>query len=99
MFELQARRERGDRFPWEADINQIEGAELIPLGELPDRLDEFDPAASYVEHCKMGGRGANAVDQIVGRPYLRCLRASSPALIGRATMLRRLLFQVRELAG
>ena len=71
MFELQSRRERGDRFqlidvrePWEADINQIEGAELIPLGELPDRLDELDPAASYVVHCKMGGRSANAVAQM-----------------------------------
>ena len=71
VFELQARRERGDNFqlidvrePWEADINQIEGAELIPLGELRDRLDELDPAASYVVHCKMGGRSANAVAQM-----------------------------------
>ena len=71
VFELQARLERGDRFqlidvrePWEADINQIEGAELIPLGELPDRLDELDHAASYVVHCKMGGRSANAVAQM-----------------------------------
>ncbi len=71
VFELQARRERGEEFqlidvrePWEADINQIDGAELIPLGELPDRLDELDPAASYVVHCKMGGRSANAVAQM-----------------------------------
>ena len=71
VFELQARMERGDRFqlidvrePWEADINHIEGAELIPLGELPDRIDELDPAASYVVHCKMGGRSANAVAQM-----------------------------------
>ena len=48
----------------EADINQIEVAELIPLGELPDRLDELDPAAIYVVHCKMGGRSANAVAQM-----------------------------------
>ena len=71
VFELQARMERGAKFqlidvrePWEAGINQIEGAELIPLGELPDRLDELDPAASYVVHCKMGGRSANAVAQM-----------------------------------
>ena len=68
VHELQARRQRGDRFQlidvresWEAEINHIEGAELIPLGELPDRLDELDPQASYVMHCKMGGRSANAV--------------------------------------
>ena len=71
VFELQARRERGDNFqlidvrePWEADINQIDGAELIPLGELPDRLDELDQSASYVVHCKMGGRSATAVAQM-----------------------------------
>ena len=71
VFELQTRIESGDKFqlidvrePWEADINNIEGAELIPLGELPDRLDELDPAASYVVHCKMGGRSANAVAQM-----------------------------------
>ena len=71
MFELQARIERGERFqlidvrePWEADINHIDGAELIPLGELPGRLDELDPAATYVVHCKMGGRSANAVAQM-----------------------------------
>ena len=71
VFELQARMERGDDFqlidvrePWEADINQIDGAELVPLGELPDRLDEFDRSASYVVHCKMGGRSANAVAQM-----------------------------------
>jgi adenylyltransferase/sulfurtransferase len=71
VHELQERFDRGDRFqlidvrePWEADINHIEGAELIPLGELPDRLDQLDPQASYVVHCKMGGRSANAVAQM-----------------------------------
>ena len=71
VHELQQRMERGDRFqlidvrePWEAEINHIEGAELIPLGELPDRLAELDSGASYVVHCKMGGRSANAVAQM-----------------------------------
>ena len=68
VHELQERLGRGDRVrlidvrePWEAEINHIEGADLIPLGELPDRLAELDPEASYVVHCKMGGRSANAV--------------------------------------
>lgn len=71
VHELQERLERGDRVrlidvrePWEAEINHIEGADLIPLGELPDRLAELDPEASYVVHCKMGGRSANAVAQM-----------------------------------
>ena len=71
VHELQERLGRGDRVrlidvrePWEAEINHIEGADLIPLGELPDRLAELDPEASYVVHCKMGGRSANAVAQM-----------------------------------
>ena len=68
VYELQERFRRGENFQlidvresWEHDINRIEGAELIPLGELPDRLGELDSSASYVVHCKMGGRSANAV--------------------------------------
>ena len=71
VHELRERLGRGDRVrlidvrePWEAEINHIEGADLIPLGELPDRLAELDPEASYVVHCKMGGRSANAVAQM-----------------------------------
>ena len=71
VHELQERLARGAgvrlidvREPWEAEINHIEGADLIPLGELPDRLAELDPQASYVVHCKMGGRSANAVAQM-----------------------------------
>jgi len=71
VHELQERLARGAgvrlidvREPWEAEINHIEGADLIPLGELSDRLAELDPQASYVVHCKMGGRSANAVAQM-----------------------------------
>ena len=62
VFELQARKERGARFqlidvrePWEADINHIDGAELIPLGELPGRLDELDPRG-YLRRALQDGR-------------------------------------------
>ncbi len=50
------------REPFEHEINSIEQAELIPLGELPDRLTELSPSDSYVIHCKMGGRSAKAVE-------------------------------------
>ena len=52
------------REPWEAEINHIDGAELIPLGELSDRFAALDRDASYVVHCKMGGRSATAVAQM-----------------------------------
>ena len=50
------------REPFEHEINSIEQAQLIPLGELPDRLSELSPGDSYVIHCKMGGRSAKAVE-------------------------------------
>jgi adenylyltransferase/sulfurtransferase len=50
------------REPFEHEINCIEQAQLIPLGELPDRLSELSPTDSYVIHCKMGGRSAKAVE-------------------------------------
>ena len=71
VHELEQLLERGDqvrlidvREPWEAEINRIDGAELIPLADLPDRFADLDREASYVVHCKMGGRSANAVAQM-----------------------------------
>jgi adenylyltransferase/sulfurtransferase len=45
----------------EAAICRIPGARLIPLGELPRRLDELDPSTEMVVHCKSGARSARAV--------------------------------------
>ena len=50
------------RNPPEWEISRIEGAQLIPLGELPDRLGELDPAATIVAHCHSGMRSARAVN-------------------------------------
>jgi adenylyltransferase/sulfurtransferase len=67
--ELKAKLDRGDTFtlidvrePHEFQIARIPGSTLIPLGELPKRLNELDPSAEYVMHCKMGGRSAKAVE-------------------------------------
>jgi sulfur-carrier protein adenylyltransferase/sulfurtransferase len=49
------------REPFEAQISKIEGATLIPLGELPKRVGELDPTRDLVVHCKVGGRSAKAV--------------------------------------
>ena len=49
------------REPFEAELCRIPGAKLIPLGELPRRLDELDRGAELVVHCKSGGRSARAV--------------------------------------
>jgi sulfur-carrier protein adenylyltransferase/sulfurtransferase len=52
------------REPREFEICRIPGSTLIPLGELPKRLDELPHGADappIVVHCKMGGRSAKAV--------------------------------------
>ncbi|MFM8982350.1 MAG: ThiF family adenylyltransferase, partial [Spartobacteria bacterium] len=66
--DLKARLDRKEDFilvdvrePFEWDIARIPGAILIPLGELPSRLSELDPADDLVIQCKSGGRSANAV--------------------------------------
>jgi molybdopterin/thiamine biosynthesis adenylyltransferase/rhodanese-related sulfurtransferase len=67
--ELAQRLRRGDpvflldvRNPEEWEICRLPGAKLIPLPELPDRLNELDVTDEIVAYCKMGGRSARAVD-------------------------------------
>jgi adenylyltransferase/sulfurtransferase len=54
------------REPNEYQINQIPGAKLIPLGNLPERVHELDSADEIVIHCHFGGRSAKAV-QFLGK--------------------------------
>jgi molybdopterin/thiamine biosynthesis adenylyltransferase/rhodanese-related sulfurtransferase len=49
------------REPFEHDLANINGARLIPLGELPDRLSELDRAQLTIVHCHSGQRSAQAV--------------------------------------
>ncbi|HEX5474201.1 MAG TPA: molybdopterin-synthase adenylyltransferase MoeB [Vicinamibacterales bacterium] len=48
------------REPVEAAICRLPASILIPLGELPRRLDELDPSVPMVVYCKSGGRSARA---------------------------------------
>jgi len=48
------------REPWEFDLCRIEGSRLIPLGELPRRLDELPRERSLVMICHTGRRSQNA---------------------------------------
>jgi len=76
VTELKARIDAGAapvildvREPFEAAICTIPGSRLIPLGELPRRLDELDPSADLVVHCKSGVRSARAVALLRGRGF------------------------------
>jgi adenylyltransferase/sulfurtransferase len=66
--ELKQRRDAGDdvfvldvREPFEYQIAQI-GGHLIPLGELPQRVGELNPAQEIVVQCKSGGRSQRAAE-------------------------------------
>src|SRR6202045_3035255 len=49
------------REPFEHEIANIDSAQLIPLGELPDRLNELDRDRLTIVHCHSGMRSAQAV--------------------------------------
>jgi adenylyltransferase/sulfurtransferase len=66
--ELKTRIDRGDdlfildvREPHEYQICNLNG-HLIPLGELPRRVNELDSSREIVAHCRSGKRSADAVD-------------------------------------
>jgi adenylyltransferase/sulfurtransferase len=50
------------REPHEWDICHVEGARLIPLGELPERLNELDGHREIVTHCHRGVRSMRALE-------------------------------------
>jgi len=58
------------REPWEYEQASIPGALLIPIGELPDRIDEIPDDREVYVHCRLGGRSAKAVEFLTehGRP-------------------------------
>jgi adenylyltransferase/sulfurtransferase len=57
------------REPHELEISQIEGAELIPLGQLASRLSELDSAEEIVLFCKAGTRSARALELLVSAGF------------------------------
>lgn len=57
------------REPHELQIAQIEGAELIPLGDLAARLSELDTAQEIVLMCKGGTRSTRALELMLGAGF------------------------------
>src|SRR5215469_7341249 len=65
VTEVKAKLDRSDNFvlidvrePHEYRICNIPGAKLIPLGEFPQHVGEFDQDADIVIHCRSGMRSA-----------------------------------------
>jgi len=53
------------REPHEFDICRIPGSTLIPLGDLPSRMNELNSADEIVVHCRSGVRSARAVELLM----------------------------------
>lgn len=69
--ELKARLDKGDKLvlldvrePWEFRIAKIEGAILIPLREVGNRVNELDPETETVVLCHHGIRSKMALDYL-----------------------------------
>src|SRR5216110_1975273 len=57
------------REPFEYEIARIEGAKLIPLGEIGERADELQREQTIVVHCHSGSRSAEAVRLLQQRGF------------------------------
>ena len=57
------------REPHELEISHLEGAKLIPLGQLAARLSELDTADEMVVFCKAGTRSARALELLVSAGF------------------------------
>jgi len=53
------------REPHEYDICKIPGSTLIPLGDVPKRMNGLNSADEIVVHCRSGMRSAQAVDLLM----------------------------------
>ncbi|HSF82720.1 MAG TPA: molybdopterin-synthase adenylyltransferase MoeB [Anaerolineales bacterium] len=74
--ELAARLQNGKhvrlvdvREPHELEISHLEGATLIPLGQLAARLSELDSAEDIVLFCKSGTRSARALELLASAGF------------------------------
>ena len=52
------------REPDENAFAKIDGAKLIPLGQVVARMSEIDPSRDTVVHCKGGVRSAKAIEAL-----------------------------------
>jgi rhodanese-related sulfurtransferase len=65
--DVKQRLDRGEKFlfvdvrePWEHQTAKIEGAKLIPLGQIPGNLAELEKAGEVILFCHHGMRSLDA---------------------------------------
>jgi len=57
------------RQPDEYAFAKIDGAKLIPLGEIVKKMDELDDSQLAIIQCKAGGRSAQAIQALQRAGY------------------------------
>lgn len=57
------------REPHELEISRLDGATVVPLGQLATRLSELDSAEEMVVVCKSGTRSARALELLVSAGF------------------------------
>jgi adenylyltransferase/sulfurtransferase len=82
-IELKTQMEHGKKFtlldvrePFEYGICRLDGATLVPLGSLPEKLRELDSRNEIVVYCHTGTRSARAAEllEAAGFTKVRNLR-------------------------
>jgi len=89
--ELRTRIDRGDplvlldvRSPQEWEICRLDSSRLLPLGDLPSRIDELDPRHEIVVVCRTGRRSVRAA-ALLGDSGFGRVRSLEGGLRGWAT--------------
>lgn len=74
--ELKQKLDNGEDFqlidvrqPDEYAFAKIEGAKLIPLGDIIRRMNELDESKELIVQCKAGGRSAQAIEMLKRAGY------------------------------
>ena len=79
-LELKARLDAGDKLPiidvreqreWDFVNLEHVGAVLLPMGEIPDRMDELDKDTEMVIQCRSGGRSAQVIQYLQQHGYTK----------------------------
>jgi len=59
------------REPWEVDTASLVGAKLIPMGDLPARVQELDPEAHILVLCHHGRRSLQVTSWLREQGYAK----------------------------
>ncbi|MGA2777987.1 MAG: rhodanese-like domain-containing protein [Steroidobacteraceae bacterium] len=58
------------REAWEIQVSPVPSEHRhIPMGQIPDRIAELDPAAETVVICRSGGRSMQVANYLGGRGF------------------------------